>query len=100
MKQREQFDQQLIEKAMKDQDFRQRLLENPKTVIAEETGVKIPEGLNVKVLQEDQSSVYLVLPFIYPESKETELCESELEMVSGGNKWSFEGCGPGDGSTY
>ena len=33
MKKRQQFEQLLIEKAMKDTDFRQRLFENPQVVI-------------------------------------------------------------------
>jgi len=87
MEQRKQLEQLLIEKAMKDPDFRKRLLENPKAVIEEEAGVKIPEGINVKVMEEDLGTVYLVLPFIHAESNDTELNEADLDMVSAGNMW-------------
>ena len=43
MDQRKQLEQQLIEKAMKDETFRKRLIENPGAAIAAETGWKIPE---------------------------------------------------------
>jgi hypothetical protein len=100
MKQRKQFEQQIIGKAMKDPDFRKKLVEDPKTAFEEETGMMIPEGITVNVMEEEPGTVYLVLPFVYRESTEGELTVKDLEMVSGGNKWTFEGCGPDDGSTY
>lgn len=92
MNTKQEFQQHLIEKAMKDPDFRKRLLENPRTVIEEETGAKIPDGLNIKVMEEDRSTIYLVLPFNYTGSNDTELSEADLEMVSGAvGPWTFEG---------
>ncbi len=40
--QRKQLEEIIIYKAMKDEAFRKNLLENPKTAIEEETGIKIP----------------------------------------------------------
>jgi len=83
-KQRKQLEEKLIAKAMKDEAFRKHLLENPKAALEAETGIKIPEALNLKVVEEDPASFYLVLPpKINPET-EDELSEAELEMVSGG----------------
>jgi hypothetical protein len=82
--QRKQIEEKLIAKAMKDETFRKNLLENPKAAIEAETGIKLPESINLKVVEENPSTFYLVLPpKINPET-EDELSEAELEMVSGG----------------
>jgi hypothetical protein len=83
-KQRKQLEEKLIAKAMKDEAFRKNLLENPKTAIEEETGIKLPESINLKVVEEDAATFYLVLPPKINPEKEDELSEAELEMVSGG----------------
>jgi len=84
MKQRQQLEQHLIEKAMKDPEFRKRLIENPKAVIQEVTGVELPPSFNLSILEEDPQTVYLVLPCIPTPLDEMELTENELEMVAGG----------------
>ncbi|MEI6455942.1 MAG: NHLP leader peptide family RiPP precursor [bacterium] len=81
---RKQFDQEIIEKAMKDGDFRKRLLENPSAVIENELGIPVPGKVNVKILEEDAQTVYLVLPHLPAQSDEIELTETEIEAVSGG----------------
>jgi hypothetical protein len=83
-KQRKQLEEKLIAKAMKDETFRKNLLENPKAAIEDETGIKLPESISLKVVEENLSTFYLILPpKINPET-EDELSEAELEMVSGG----------------
>ena len=84
MDQRQQLEQKLIEKAMKDETFRKLLIENPGAAIEAETGMKIPETLKIKVLEEDPQTVYLVLPSIPGQQAEMELSEAELEAVAGG----------------
>jgi hypothetical protein len=86
MTQRQQLEQKLIEKAMKDESFRKQLIENPGTAIEEETGMKIPEAVKFKVLEEDQQTVYLVLPAISLQNSDLELSEAELESVAGGTE--------------
>ena len=94
MNQRQQLEQQLIEKAMKDESFRKQLIENPGAAIEAETGMKIPETMNLKVLEEDPKTFYLVLPFTHGNNPEMELTEAELKSISGGvdftpeNAWS------------
>ena len=81
---RQQLEQALIEKAMNDEAFRNELIANPKEIIEKETGMKLPEAFNVKVLEENPQSFFLVLPAKVQPGTEDELSEAELEMVSGG----------------
>ena len=83
MNQRQQLEQLLIEKAMKDDSFRKQLIENPIAAIEAEMGMKIPETMKIIVLEEDPQTVYLVLPQVYNQETEMELSESELESVAG-----------------
>ncbi len=83
MKQRQQLEQQLIEKSMKDESFRKQLIKNPSAAIEAETGMKIPETMNIKVLEEDPKTFYLLLPYVHIKNSEMELTEAELESVSG-----------------
>ena len=82
--QRELIEQKLIEKAMKDDAFRQQLIENPIAAIEAETGLKISELVKIKVLEEDPKTVYLILPQNPVQNTEMELSLAELESVAGG----------------
>ena len=84
MKQRQLLKDQLLEKAMKDEAFREKLLENPAAAIEAETGIRIPETIKIKVLEEDIRNVYLILPQNYSQNNDMELSEAELESVAGG----------------
>ena len=53
MEMRKQIEQQIIEKAMKDESFRKQLLEEPKITLEREVGMRIPDSINVKVIEED-----------------------------------------------
>ena len=78
-----QFEQRIIEKAMKDDGFRRQLLGNPRETIQHELGFPIPPTLNIHVLQEEPTSVYLVLP-PKRDQQGDELSEAELTGVAGG----------------
>ena len=69
---------QLIAQAEDDDDFRARLLEDPKAILKEEYGIAIPESLNLYVHEDDTTSAHLVLP------RSKRLTENELAAVSGG----------------
>jgi hypothetical protein len=79
---------------MKDESFRKQLIENPGAAIEAELGMKIPETMNFKVLEEDPKTFFLVLPYTHRNHPEMELTEKELNSVSGGvdftpeNAWS------------
>ena len=75
----------MLSKVAENRDFRARLIANPRVVISAVTGVTIPNGFNVVVLEDSANTVHLVLP---PSS---DLTEAELEMVSGGAPWWYGG---------
>jgi hypothetical protein len=83
MKQRKEYEQQLIEKAMKDEAFRKQLVMDPATAIETEFGIKIPETITINVLEENSHSFYVVLPAKKRETDD-ELTDVELEQVAGG----------------
>ena len=80
---RRDFEARLVARAWKDPAFRERLVQNPKKVYEEELGVKLAPTVEIRVLEEGPTQLYLVLP-PNPE-QERELSENELEMVSGGS---------------
>jgi len=84
MNQKQQFEQKLLEKAMKDEAFRKQLIENPVVAIEAETGWNIPDTLHVKVLEEDAETFYLVLPPVGEVNGKGELADDELNEVAGG----------------
>ncbi len=87
MSNRQRLEAQLIDRAMKDDGFRQELVRDPKAVFEREFGIRTPEHLTVEVLEERPTTVYLVLPQA-PARVGTELSDAELEAVAGG--WSAE----------
>lgn len=81
---RKQLEALLIEKAMKDETFRKQILENPKGVIENEAGVKLPDKLRLHIVEETAGQVFLVLSPKPVEASGEALTEEELESVVGG----------------
>ncbi|MCK6625836.1 MAG: NHLP leader peptide family RiPP precursor [Anaerolineae bacterium] len=79
MQSRRDAEAKLIAKAQADQAFRQALLNNPKATIETELGAIMPEGLQVKVVEETSNTLYLVLPAV-----EDQLSETDLDGIAGG----------------
>ncbi len=71
----------LITRATRDAAFRKRLLEKPKEAIQEELGLQVPDDFEIRVVEENPSRGYLILPPLLPEG---EMNESELDLVAGG----------------
>ncbi len=59
----------LIGKAGDSEEFRARLMSEPKAVVSEEFGITMPENFNLHVMEDDAENGYLVLP---PASRLTE----------------------------
>ena len=60
---RQELEKRIIEKARKDQAFKEKLLQSPTETIFKELGLQYPpNNLEFKVLEETPETLYLVLP--------------------------------------
>ena len=74
----EEMHRQLLDKAVEDEAFRAELVASPKSVIHQEFGVTVPEGIDIQVHESDMNTVHLALP---PNAK---LTEDQMQQVAGG----------------
>lgn len=76
---------EIVERALKDPQFREKLVGNPREAIVSELEARLPEGLDIKVIEQEPDTVCLVLP---PAQQlidaQDQLSESELSRVAGG----------------
>jgi hypothetical protein len=79
LKTRKDLEIHLITRALKDESFRVELITNPKAVIESELGSKLPDELEVTVLEETEDTIYMVLPCNPYEG----LSEEELQATLG-----------------
>jgi hypothetical protein len=49
---RAEMERKLIQRSLQDEDFRQRLLDDPKGTLEQELGTRLPEGFRVRVVEE------------------------------------------------
>jgi len=92
---RAEMERRLIQRSLEDEDFRRRLLEDPKSAVELELGTQLPEGVEVRAVEETANTIYLVLPSDSPIGEDDELSERELEAMAGG-----EGVGSSDTWSY
>jgi hypothetical protein len=74
---------QIIDRAMKDPDFRTRLVQNPQAAIQEGLGTSISPTATIRVIEEQPGEVVLVLP-AHPIESGDILSDEDLEEVAGG----------------
>ena len=80
---REQMERRLVQRSLEDDTFRQRLIEDPKGAVEQELGTRLPEGAQVRVVEETADTIYLVLPSSSPIGG-GELSDQDLETIAGG----------------
>ena len=68
---------QLTDRAVTDEDFRSRLMSNPKGAISDELGIDLPDDIDVVVHQSDANTLHLALPV-------SEIGEEQLEAIAAG----------------
>ena len=72
-----QLREQLIAQATEDDEFRARLLEDPKATLRDDYDIVLPETLNLYVHEEGATTAHIVLP------RSRKLTDAELEAASG-----------------
>jgi hypothetical protein len=81
---RAEVERNIVQRSM-EEDFRQRLLDDPKGTLEQELGSRLAESTEVRVVEESADTIYLVLPSASPLGGEGgELSDQELEAVAGG----------------
>jgi hypothetical protein len=73
----------IIRRSMEDEFFRQELLRNPKSTLERELGAPLPEGVDVRAVEDTADTVHLVLPS-KSLSERGELSDEDLDAVAGG----------------
>ena len=73
---------QIVVRAWTDEDFKQRLLKDPTSVLTEE-GMAPPPNMQVRVVENTQNQVYLPL---YAKPGGKDLAEEDLRQVAGAAK--------------
>jgi hypothetical protein len=81
LKTRKDLEIHLITRALKDEDFKRQLIANPKVVIESELGTKLPDELEIKVLEETEDNIYMVLPCNPYEGLSEEELQDSLGMT-------------------
>mgnify|MGYP001802824614 FL=1 len=61
-KNRRKFEELIIVQAFKDSSLKTALIENPKIAIAQHFGTQLPTEIEIRVLQETDKVLYVVLP--------------------------------------
>jgi Nitrile hydratase, alpha chain len=91
---------QLIEKAWKEDAFRQALRSDPRGAVETALGSKLPAGMLVKLVEETANTFYLVLPANPDRAPSGQLTDQQLEAVAGGwTDWTACGTCPTDCGT-
>jgi hypothetical protein len=100
---RQNLEVRVIAKAMKDEAFRQALVAS-KEVLNRELGeiiggVRLPDNIGMKVLEETPPNLYIVLPPRPEAEGRGELSDAELAGVTGGAVTSICTAGPDNNNT-
>lgn len=76
---RRDLEDKLVAKAWADEGFRERLKTDPRTAVAEETGITVPESITVEVLEETADKAYIVIP-----ANRVAIADDQLDAAGGG----------------
>ena len=79
------MERRLVQRSLQDEEFRQKLLDDPRETLEQELGRGLPEGLQVRAVEETKDTIYLVLPFASAVGGQGgSLSDQELDAVAGG----------------
>ena len=79
---------ELFAACWRDETLKGRFLADPRSVL-EEFGMELPEGVDVKVVENADDRVHITLPMTPP--GHAELSDADLQRVAGGgNSWNYQ----------
>jgi hypothetical protein len=81
---RKDLEAQVIAKAWADEGFKKTLISSPHSAVEKEFGIKLPSSINLRVVEESDDNLYLVVPRKSAAAERGELSDLELETVAGG----------------
>ena len=82
---RAEMERRIVQRSIEDEEFRQRLLEDPKGTLEQELGRGLKESTEVRVVEESADTIYLVLPSASVVGDSRGLSDKELDAVAGGD---------------
>jgi len=104
---RQAIHERLLGRAVTDLEFRRLLIDNPKSALARELGIDIPDDVHVTVLPESENHLFIIIPPLSSEATVTgvERMASVSPAYHGGNtRMTMTGidrlAGPGKGVAY
>ena len=74
----------LIEKCWKDPEFKKAVVRDPRGMLEQRAGRKLPPNLKIFIYEEDANTLHLTIP--PTPSSLTKLSEDDLEKVAGGTE--------------
>ena len=80
----EELQARLIARAWDDEEFKRRLLSDPKAAIGDELDIELPEDLEIEVVEETATKICLVLPVSPRDGSDQELLDEAIDAVAGG----------------
>ena len=87
---RAEMERTIVQRSIEDEEFRQRLLDDPKGTLEQELGSRLAESTEVRVVQESADTIYLVLPSASVVGEGGVLSDRELDAVAGGGVVSWD----------
>lgn len=74
--------EKIIAKAWKDAEFRRSLISAPELTLSKEFGIDLPQGIEIKVVEESSSTTYFVIPPCPATKAEGDVSTADLEAVA------------------
>ena len=89
---RQELETKLIGYSWEDEEFFAKLQSDPKAVVEEVSGEKLPDDLKINILQESSDQMCIVIPpkpLSSDFDEEEELTSDQLQTISGGQGFNF-----------